>query len=742
MGVPQGNVLDLRVANKEKKSKIKTTPRGWWRFQHQTSKPTHVVDLPINRVEKVVKAEPVKKVEAQEIDSWPEEKIQSPVGEVHHRRLTKRQAWLAIGVFALLGLIVMAPTGISRLLDTAKATQGSVLDLAHGGFRSFESATASAKDQQFGQAVDEFQSAESQFTEARDQLNEVSYGLVGVSQYLPGTGSEPASVDHLLQIGEQVAAAGQSVSQSAQMLSDLDVSALRQNDQIGLTTVLVALHATLRQAQDHLDIATLASSNVDLNDLPPDVQAQVSGLLVRLPTAKTEIDQLVQAVEVALGVLGHDESRRYLVLFQNNREMRATGGFLGSFAMIDVDKGVVKKITIPGGGIYDVAGQFGEKIQSPKPLSLVNPYWNIQDANWWPDFPTSAKKVEWFWGKAGGPTVDGVITLTPTVIEDLLRLTGPIDLTETYGVTIDADNFYNTVQLQAEAKFDETNQSKQILADLTPILFNQLFNLKGDQLMAALTVLKNSLTQKDILLYSDQDILEREITQAGWGGVMRDTVGDYLMVVDTNIGGGKTDGVIDETITHHAVVGADGSVTDTVQVTRHHRGVAGDPLTGVNNMDYMRFYVPLGSQLLSAQGFTEPEATKIQQPDPSAKIDPDYAAISGEVLQEEQTGMRISTELQKTLFANWVETKPGESTTVSISYTLPFKVQTSGWFQKTGSYSLLLQKQPGSFDPYVAFSMDLPDNLQVTAATPENAGASAGFVLDQDREVLVELVGR
>lgn len=766
--MPQENVLDLRP-----KKAATPSNNGWWPFQRGVKKekidlparsPSKVVELPINRV---VAAETHPEIE-QELD-WTEEPVliePQPKKRLtkkavraehrqhdselvadsnaagHHRRLTKRQAWVAVGVFAALGVAVMVPSGISRLMDTAKATQGSVLDLAHGGFDSFQSATASVKDQQFGQAADEFKSAATQFSQAREQLNNVSHGLVAATQYLPGSASEPASVDHLLLIGEHVSGAGNSLSQSAQMIADLDISALRQNDELGLTTVLVVLHATLRQAQNHLDIATLASSEVDVNDLPPDVQLQVNQLLTHLPTAKTEIDHLVQSVEVALGVLGHDEPRRYLVLFQNNRELRATGGFLGSFAMLDVDKGVVKKITIPGGGIYDVAGQFGEKIQAPKPLALVNPYWNIQDANWWPDFPTSAKKVEWFWGKSGGPTVDGVITLTPTVIEDLLRLTGPIDLTETYGVVIDADNFYETVQLRAEAKYDETNQSKQILADLTPILFNQLFSLQGDQLLAALTALQNSLTQKDILLYSDQDMLEREIASAGWGGLMRDAPGDYLMVVDTNIGGGKTDGVIDETISHHVDIDNEGNVIDTVQVTRHHRGVVGDPLTGVNNMDYMRFYVPQGSQLISAQGFTEPDATKIQAADPGVEIDPDYVAISGEVLQEEQTGMRISAELGKTLFANWVEVKPGESTTVSISYKLPFTVQASGWFEKTAAYSLLLQKQPGSFDPYVAFSLDLPDNLQVTSATPENAGASVGFVLDQDREVQVELVGR
>lgn len=775
-GVPQENVLDLRSRIQERSAATVPAPKkhwGWFKTSHtrlekidlpQRTTPASItksVELPVTRItddikeelinfegepedEVIVETEPVTIIErlekkAEQAEEVLEDKVEEWVeeGVTHVRRLTPKQAWVAISIFALLGLAVLAPTGISHIADTAKAVQGDVLSLATTGFHSFESATTAATNQSYGQAVEDFTLAEDQFSAARERLNGVSRGLVNISKYLPGAGSEPATVDRLLLIGEHVSGAGLSVSQSAQLLSGVDMNALRQNDSLGLTTVLVALHATLRAAQDHLSIASLATQDVDVADLPPEVQDKVNLLLTNLPTAQTEIDSLVQAIEVALGVLGHDEPRRYLVLFQNNRELRATGGFLGSFALLDVDKGVVKKITIPGGGIYDVAGQVSERVQAPKPLQLVNPYWNIQDANWWPDFPTSAKKVEWFWGKAGGPSVDGVITLTPDVIENLLRLTGPIDLTETYGMVIDANNFYETVQLQAEEKYDATNQSKKILADLTPILFNQLFSLEGQDLLGALEVLEDSLSQKDILLYSDEDILQREILSAGWGGQLASVPGDYLMVVDTNIGGGKTDGVIDETISHHVKIDHQGIVTNTVQITRHHRSIPGDPLTGVNNWDYLRLYVPQGSQLVSAQGFTEPPAENVQLPDPSVEIDADYLAISGDVLQEEQTGMRLSEEFGKTVFANWLETRPGESTSVSVTYTLPFTAQTGGWFEDQWTYSLFIQKQPGSFDPYVVVSMDVPDEWQVVSASPEGAQASLGLVLDTDEQVEV-----
>ena len=66
--------------------------------------------------------------------------------------------------------------------------------------------------------------------------------------------------------------------------------------------------------------------------------------------------------------------------------------------------------------------------------------WTMHDANWFPNFPTSAEKVSWFYEKTGGRTVDGVIAITPELLRDLLAITGPIDMPE-YDKTINADNF-------------------------------------------------------------------------------------------------------------------------------------------------------------------------------------------------------------------------------------------------------------------------------------------------------------
>jgi len=76
---------------------------------------------------------------------------------------------------------------------------------------------------------------------------------------------------------------------------------------------------------------------------------------------------------------------------------------------------------VPSGGGYDTEAGLTEFIAAPEPLHLVDPLWHFWDANWWPDWEKSAKKLMWFYEKSDGPTVDGVISITPTVIEKIIR---------------------------------------------------------------------------------------------------------------------------------------------------------------------------------------------------------------------------------------------------------------------------------------------------------------------------------
>ncbi len=636
--------------------------------------------------------------------------------------------------FALLALIFVLPASVSAMLNGSSNLESVVTQTAEDAFNHLQQGGEHIQAMDFEAAESEFMTAVDVFGQAQDEIDQVNAVVLALAKYVPGKGKTFETGRNLLRAGEQLAEAGEQVSKALAVLSTVDVSAVAQDENQGVTSLLVLIHSALDPTLRNVIAANTYVSEITLSTIPEDKQDLVKKAQDSLPIVQREMENALSLTETLLEVLGHEESKRYLVLFQNNHELRPTGGFIGSLALLDISQGVVTSLDVPAGGVYDVAGQLSEQVLSPGPLRLVNPHWNIQDANWFPHFPSSAQKVLSFYEKSGGVTVDGVITLIPRVIEDLLRVSGPIDLTEEFGVIIDADNFYDEVQVRAEEKFDVTTESKRIIGEMTPKLFNQLFSAakEPESLLNLLTTIQHALNQKDILLYMQDPELQQTFSDRDWAGELKTTDRDYLAVIHANIGGGKTDNAIEEVVTHQAQIESDGSIVDTVTMTRVHKGDTSKEFENQNNVDYVRFYVPIGSTLESASGFQTPESKLFLQPDARYIPDADFVNISGDVITHEQTGIQENTEFEKQVFGGWTQTPVGESSTVTIRYRLPFRIDVDSLWQQSDRYSLLVQKQPGSFGNFFISKIELPDEMEATRWYPPGYNGSTQLVLDQD----------
>ncbi|MBI3335137.1 MAG: DUF4012 domain-containing protein [Candidatus Portnoybacteria bacterium] len=394
--------------------------------------------------------------------------------------------------------------------------------------------------------------------------------------------------------------------------------------------------------------------------------------------------------EFFLRAWGYYNPRYYLVLFQNNSEIRPTGGFIGSYALLKLDEGKIeiKKIE----GIFNVSGQQEINVVPPKPLQKVSTSWQLHDANWFFDFPASAKALTWLYEKSGGPTVDGVIAVTPELVQTLFSLTGPIDL-PSFGLTLDEKNFMDMLQYEVEVKYKERGLSdpKEILAHLAPLLIEKLSSLPAETLFDTLF---GSFEKKEILLYFSTPQEEAFVNYQNWGGAVKPAGADYLAVVNTNINGFKTDRVVTQKVFYETAMREDGSVIDTVTITRAHTG-GNTPYDWYNrvNADYLRVYVPKGSQLLEVRGHTlEFTSPRIDYQKAGYKEYAPLKEAEEKTVIDEETGTRIGEENGKTVFGNWTYVSPGETVRVSYRYLLPFKLGRSGPYK---SHTLTVQKQPG-----------------------------------------------
>lgn len=604
-------------------------------------------------------------------------------------------------------LVLAAAIFVVGQLPTVRDVRGRVLGASTEGYEALERAKTAAVSFDFAAAATAFSDAEIAFRESEAELNRLGSGLVAVASLLPGPGQELGSGRHLLAAGRAIGSAGSRLSTSLDeaIRPRAGESANVFSSFSRLSDELVSLRPTIADASEHL-------AAVDANDLPPAYRERVAAIQGSLPSIESSVERVIAQTKLLAGLFGQGE-QRYLLLFQNNQELRPTGGFIGSLAFASFRDGAVTAIEVPAGGTYDLAGQLREKIVAPKPIQLVNPHWNIQDANWFPDFPASARKTIDFFERTAGFTPDGVIALTPAIVEDILSVTGPIDLTATYGVTVTDENVVRLIREEIDVAEDST-RPKQFVSDLLPILFDRLFHAEPKDLARVAALLAKRLAARDLLVYSVDVTLEQRVIEQGWSGTILPASRDSLFVVDTNVGGGKTDAVIEELVRHTADVQKDGSIVDTVTVIRRHNGSASDPVTGVRNVDYIRFYVPAGSELLSAEGFETIPAFRYQAPSADAVEDPDLLSIEKQPIVHEPSGMRITQEFGQTAFGNWMSVGPGESGQATIRYRLPFKLELGGLFDRSDRYELLVQKQPGKQNTFLFSQLNLPDGLRVS----------------------------
>lgn len=614
-----------------------------------------------------------------------------------------------IASFVLVVMLIVLPFKFISYFKSLDDLKGKVMAATTDAISQLFSAGQSAKNLDFKNAAQDFNQAGTNFLLAQGQVSEINDLLLKIASFAPNKNIRLAgSSKHVL-------AAGQSASDMGANLSSAVAALLEGKEQGG---------DMIKKLNDFTDYGQAAVNNahvlnqevgqVNFQDLPDEYQAKFIEMKdkgVFLEKSLAEFIDIVNELKIFLGV---EQDKRYLMIFQNNSELRATGGFFGSYALIDFSKGKIKNIETPAGGSYDTEAGLKERIVAPKPLQMLNPLWHFWDANWWPDWPTTAKKLMWFYEKSDGPTVDGVISLTPTVIESMLKVTGPIDMTEKYGVVIDANNFWEVTQTFAEQKPDKTKEPKKIVGDLLNKIIEELpkrFNRQT--LFGMINSFEQNLSEKQILLYFKDDNLEQAVQKYGWDGSIKQTKWDYLSVINTNIGGGKSDRKMVEKIYQTTEIQPDGTIIDQVQISRTHTGVKNEPFSGIRNVDWQRIYVPAGSELLDARGFGSPSEVYFGQPDQTWKNDSDLAHEEADAKTDVNSGTKIYQENGKTVFANWIMTDPGETSDVFIRYKLPFKFSqieqqnNDNWWNKVlvmvgaekkplTTFGLLVQKQPGA----------------------------------------------
>lgn len=566
-------------------------------------------------------------------------------------------------------LLLMSAVHLGSYMNSAQEASRQILGAATSAYANLDSASKNLEDKNFDGAQNLFDSAQLNLTQAQNQLNNFK-ALVLLAP--------PAkSADNILEGAYLLAESGKKLTEALKLFDELVVnssgvatenfSVKLKSNQILLTQSLDLLKKANQKFENTSGLPT------EYKDSLLQAKGQVAGLTGIL-------ENLVNLEDLYMSFFG-DQNKTYLLVFQNYDEMRATGGFIGTYGVLNIDKGEIKKLQIAS--IYNLDGSLTSNIAAPGPFQPYIQKWALRDSNWFADFRLSSQKMLKFFEKES-QTANGVIAITPQLFEQLLSLVGPIQMSQ-YDVTLTPENFQGVVQAQTSIEYNKKlNQPKKFLDDFAPILLNRLSDFNKEQWFQFFQVLQNNFKQKQVLIYSTDPNTQNKIEQLGYDGGLVKTDFDYLSVVNSNLGGNKTDLDINQALEYTSKFNPDGSILNTVKVIRQNN-------SEFVNKNFMRVLVPFGSRLLSAKGFANyPQFPSFVN---------DFSYDLDLQLWDEGTlsnyNVFVRTESGKTEFTGWTETLGSSTSEVELIYLLPLRLDFS-WFNKTQEYSLVFQKQPGN----------------------------------------------
>lgn len=381
-------------------------------------------------------------------------------------------------------------------------------------------------------------------------------------------------------------------------------------------------------------------------------------------------------------------SRHYLIVFQNNHELRPGGGFISSYAIANFHYGF-----FTGLDVQDVYGNINNHpyMEPPYPMAKLladakYPGYTFRDANYQADYPKTAQELlRMLRITQPKSQIDGVIAVNYSFLEDLLGAVGSVTVD---GKTFTKDTLFEMLEHEVNNvdlhNVEDLKNRKSILKTLASALIKKVA-LSPLKLRKVSDAIDHSLAAKEIQLYFEQPGLQTMVQSRGWSGQWPGKIqSDFLAVVEANLGGMKSDRYLKRNVTYHLAFQenqATGKFDPVAEVTvdLYHHGIDNVPLSG-QYTGFFRTYVPRGAKLISAA-------------------------------QEYEKDLWQKDEGLYHIFGSIVRLEPGEKTRLTYRYSLPQTILAQN------NYQLTIPKQSGTNQDYYTLIVEAPQGYGMRSST-------------------------
>jgi hypothetical protein len=405
------------------------------------------------------------------------------------------------------------------------------------------------------------------------------------------------------------------------------------------------------------------------------VTTELSALKTFTDESATAVTDAKPLIETLPSLLGANQPQQYLLIFQNDKELRATGGFITGYAIIQIDEGSISLVKTDD--IYPLDDSIPDKPPAPAPILKYFPgvyQFNLRDSNISPDFMVSMQTFKSMYAKSDGPqNINGIIAIDTNVLVSAIKILDNSVYADGQTFTTDNDPHCDCPQviyalensISRPLNYVNTTR-KSLLGDLLTAIMVKSLNSSPKKYWGPLfQSMITDASRKDILFDLYDPGAQQGIESLNAAGQVRPFNGDYLMIDDVNFSGAKVNIFIQESVDNSYSVASDGTITKTVTVTYKDPFPPSDCslkdgglCLNAEYRDWVRVLVPEGSQLVNATG--------------------------------SQVKMTQYNDLGKTFFEGFITVQTEGFNTLTLTYTLPFKL-------KAGSpLPVMIQKQPGA----------------------------------------------
>lgn len=434
-----------------------------------------------------------------------------------------------------------------------------------------------------------------------------------------------------------------------------------------ITPQLEAITGDVSKATDELN-------QIDPNRYPEtfmgkNVRGKIVGIQDSARSFGSLVGQAKPLIDLLPALLGNPDQKTYMLLFQNDNELRPTGGFLTAYAYLRVTKGKITPLN--SFNIYDLDARFAKNVPPPDPIVkyLNEKRWNLRNMNFSPDFKVSMDTFTKYIRDINGlPQVDGIIALDTDLPVKLLDILGTIGVGGWGNFSSKNDPRCDCPQVVYELENLITKPVPGIRLDrkavLGPLMHSILANAMGSPRHLwpkFLNIGLDAINQKHLMFYFFEDKNQKAAESFNAAGRIKDYDYDYLHISDSNFGGAKSDLFIKRDVEQEITSNGSG-FTKKVTITYNNPRKGSNCnleagqlcLNGVYR-DYVRLYVPKGSKLIRVVGSEVKEST--------------------------------FEDLGKTVFDAFFTMRPESSSKLVFEYELPTLT--------LKPYRMLIQKQPG-----------------------------------------------